>query len=138
MGASLQGLDAGPGELVVPDTYAFESRFSAGESSIRHTGQTARHLLISDLKDYVGGLTAEVDGGFSPAADGDVTARLELLWRALSNQTFAGFEHFYRKQGLPFFRSEFRNARGIRGSRGGCLPVRLMFTLLRPCWPSLS
>lgn len=73
-------VDAGPGELVVPDTYAFESRFSAGESSIRHTGQTARHLLISDLKDYVGGLTAEVDGGFSPAADGDVTARLEYFF----------------------------------------------------------
>ena len=73
-------VDAGPGELVVPDTYAFESRFSAGESSIRHTGQTARHLLISDLKDYVGGLTAEIDGGFSPAADGDVTARLEYFF----------------------------------------------------------
>ncbi len=74
------GPDAGPGELVVPDTYTFESRFNPGESSIAHTGQTARHLLISDLKDYIGGLTDEVDGGFSPAADGDVTARLEYFF----------------------------------------------------------
>ncbi|KAL1519777.1 hypothetical protein AB1Y20_023285 [Prymnesium parvum] len=64
-----------------------------------------------------------------------VTARLELLWRGLTNETFDGFVRLYRTHRIPFFRSEFRNARGIRGSRGGCLPVRLIAAL--PSWSAV-
>lgn len=66
--------DAGPGELdgggglTVPDTYAFDSRFEPGTSSVAHTGQTARQLLIQRLKAYVDGLTDAVDGGLDPTA----------------------------------------------------------------------
>ena len=48
-----------------------------------------------------------------------VNARLELLWRAVSNATFAGFRTFYARQPLPFFRYEHRQ-------RGNCLPLRLV------------
>lgn len=74
------GGDAGPGGVVVPDTYAFESRFTPDTSSVSHGGQTARHVLIADLKAYIGGLTAVVDSGFSPATDGEVVANLDYFF----------------------------------------------------------
>lgn len=37
-------------EQNIPSTYAFTSRFSEGVSSVSHTGQTARQLLIQDIK----------------------------------------------------------------------------------------
>lgn len=74
-------VDGGPGELVVPEHYEFESRFAAGESSVSYSGQMARHLLIVDLKRYVDSLTAQIDGGdFEPAVEGDVTSRLEYFF----------------------------------------------------------
>ncbi len=65
--------DTDPG--TVPDRYAFEGR--DGGSSVVHTGQTLRHVLIDDLADYVGGLTAQIDGGRVPQA-GEVTADCEF------------------------------------------------------------
>jgi|GEM_PF-5392967 len=35
--------------------YSFESQFEAGESSISYSGQTARQVLISDLKSLIAG-----------------------------------------------------------------------------------
>lgn len=35
-------------------TYSFESKLVAGESSVSHTGQSTRHLLINELKNYIG------------------------------------------------------------------------------------
>ena len=48
-----------------PITYSFESRFQEGES-VSYSGQTLRHVLISDLTDYVGSLneTLETTPGF--------------------------------------------------------------------------
>lgn len=54
-----------------------------------------------------------------------VHARLELLWRAVSNRTVSAFRDFYQRQSLPFFRFEHR-------ARGDCLPVRLMADLPAP------
>lgn len=87
--------DAPPGDSGLPNTgspsgtgsgttsggagdYAFESRFAEG-SSVVYTGQTARQLLILDLKTHVGGLTARVDGGWFPVA-GDVTEELDFYF----------------------------------------------------------
>jgi hypothetical protein len=54
-----------------------------------------------------------------------VHARLELLWRAVNNQTLASYHAFYRRYPLPFFRFEFR-------ARGMCLPLRLVAELPSP------
>jgi len=37
-----------------PSTYAFESKFTAGESSVKFTGQAARQILIGELKNATG------------------------------------------------------------------------------------
>lgn len=55
-----------------------------------------------------------------------VHARLELLWRALKNETLAAFQRFYEETpSLPLFRYEFRQ-------RGHCLPLRLIAALPPP------
>jgi hypothetical protein len=76
--------DAGPldggGELVVPATYEFDSRFAPGTSSVDHGGQTARHVLMVDLETYVGGLTADIDSGSLDPAEGTVVPRLEYFF----------------------------------------------------------
>ena len=56
---------------------------------------------------------------------GQVHARLELLWRAVSNSTLAGFREFYARLPLPLFRFEHR-------ARGNCLPLRLVSELPPP------
>lgn len=38
----------------LPTTYSFESKIVDGESSVSHTGQSTRHLLINELKNYIG------------------------------------------------------------------------------------
>ena len=48
-----------------------------------------------------------------------VHARLELLWRAVSNKTVGSFRHFYTAQPFPLFRYEHR-------AKGFCLPVQLL------------
>jgi hypothetical protein len=76
--------DSGPrpdaGGLEVPDTFEFESRFIPGRSSVAYTGQTARHVLIQDLKSYIGSLTAQIDEGTLTPTEGDVVARLEYFF----------------------------------------------------------
>lgn len=71
----------GGGGLVVPDSYEFDSRFSPGTSSVSHPGQTARQVLIQDLKAYIGGLDDDIQAGrFDPAGDGTVVGRLEYFF----------------------------------------------------------
>jgi hypothetical protein len=72
----------GGGELQVPDTYSFDSRFLEGESSVSYSGQTARHVLISDLNTYIGGLSDSIDGAsFEPTTDGEVVEALDFYFR---------------------------------------------------------
>ncbi|MBH24190.1 MAG: DUF4856 domain-containing protein [Myxococcales bacterium] len=62
-------------------TYNFESRFEAGANSVSYDGQTARHVLLVDLKSYVGGLGDSIDRGDFMPADGDVVAALDFYFR---------------------------------------------------------
>lgn len=76
-------LDAGqPGDP--PADYTFDSRFEPGTSSVVHTGQTARHLLIEDMKGYIGGLGDAIDGAQPPFDDGvemgEVSSGLEYYF----------------------------------------------------------
>lgn len=52
-----------------PTAYAFESRFQEDESSVAYSGQILRHLLISDLTTFIGGLEEEIESN----ADFDAT-----------------------------------------------------------------
>jgi len=66
----------------VPATYAFESRFVDGASSVAYSGQTYRHVLIDELNAWIAGMGDAIDGGsFQPAADGDVVASLDFYFR---------------------------------------------------------
>lgn len=38
----------------VPETYTFESSLISGDSSVSHSGQATRHILISELKNLIG------------------------------------------------------------------------------------
>lgn len=69
-------------KIEVPTTYNFESKFMPGKSSIKYTGQTFRHLLISDLKTYIGGMTAKIDSEeFTPTEKNDVISALDTYFR---------------------------------------------------------
>ncbi|MCA9583170.1 MAG: DUF4856 domain-containing protein, partial [Myxococcales bacterium] len=73
--------DGGGGGGTGP-TYAFESRFVAGENSVGYAGQTARHVLIQDLIAEIEAMTEAIDSAkFEPTADGDVVERLDYYFR---------------------------------------------------------
>lgn len=65
-------------------TYAFESQYSSGENSVSNTGQIARHILISEMSSFIGGLTASIDDGQAYAA-GELVSALELYIRNEGN-----------------------------------------------------
>jgi hypothetical protein len=65
-------------ELEVPSTYTFKSRFVEG-SSVKYTGQTMRHVLISDLKAHIGGLAERINKGFTPGP-GQVLEELNFYY----------------------------------------------------------
>lgn len=60
--------------------YGFESRFEPGVSSVVHTGQTARQVLIKDMKAHLGGITARIDNGLFFPVPGDVIAELDFYF----------------------------------------------------------
>ena len=65
----------------IPDTYAFDSRFEQGEDSVSYSGQTFRHVLISDMKGHIGDMTDRLNGTDGPAwfpVAGDVIAELDF------------------------------------------------------------
>lgn len=66
-----------PTDIEVPSTYAFESRFEPGVSSVDYTGQTKRQLLIQTLTNYIGSLD---DQSFAAPQPGDVVAAIELFY----------------------------------------------------------
>jgi hypothetical protein len=79
--------DAGAPDATVPDagdnwdamlpaevSYEFESRITPGQSSVDYTGQALRQVLIVELTNYIGRLTAEVET--RPPVDGDIATGL--------------------------------------------------------------
>ncbi len=60
-----------------PATFAFESRFQPGVSSVAYSGQIKRHLLIEQLKAYIGNLD---DQSFSNPEPGDVVDALNFFY----------------------------------------------------------
>jgi len=73
--------------LSLPDTYAFDSKFEADSSSVSHTGQAARQILILELNEYIGsGLADDVAADvFASGAEAKIKlmsfyAKSELDW----------------------------------------------------------
>ncbi|MBY5921115.1 DUF4856 domain-containing protein [Ferrimonas balearica] len=61
------------------DTYTFTSRFGDG-SSVSYSGQTARHVLIAELNDYIGNhLEADLENG-TLTSKADVIAKLKSFY----------------------------------------------------------
>lgn len=60
----------------LPSVYDFDSRFTDG-SSVGYSGQVFRHLLVTEMKSHIGGLTARVDEGWFPES-GEVVEELEF------------------------------------------------------------
>lgn len=60
------GVDAGdqPDGGGTADVYAFESRFTAGESSVAYSGQALRQVLMSDLNAYISELSTTAPEDF--------------------------------------------------------------------------
>jgi hypothetical protein len=46
-------------EIPAPSTYTFDSQFTEGESAVKYTGQTARHMLIEALVSEILGYTSK-------------------------------------------------------------------------------
>jgi len=68
------------------DYYGFASKFNDGESSISYTGQTARHVLINELKGYIGsGLQADIDANMFTTKD-EVLAKLNSYYTTTDDQ----------------------------------------------------
>lgn len=73
-------------EVTAPTTYAFESRFSS-DSSVSYSGQIARHVLIAELFNYIGGqLQADVDNQVI-ASKADALAKMHSFY-ALSAEEY--------------------------------------------------
>ncbi|MEE2904642.1 MAG: DUF4856 domain-containing protein [Myxococcota bacterium] len=71
--------DAGTMTAPVPDSYEFESRFNAGESSLSYSGQITRHALIKGLYDQMDKLVDDVNNQTLTATTGSVVARLNFF-----------------------------------------------------------
>ncbi|MCO4761182.1 MAG: DUF4856 domain-containing protein [Myxococcales bacterium] len=61
-----------------PATYAFDSRFGDG-AGVSYSGQTHRQVLMVELGTWIGGLTAEIDGG-KAMNKGDVEAGCDFYY----------------------------------------------------------
>ncbi|WP_199611153.1 DUF4856 domain-containing protein [Flocculibacter collagenilyticus] len=69
----------------VLDVYAFTSNFT-NESSVNYSGQIARHVLISELTNYISsGLKADLDAG-ELTNKADVVAKLMSLYKVTSEE----------------------------------------------------
>jgi hypothetical protein len=70
--------DAAPAPDAMPPpaeiAYEFESRITAGQSSVNYTGQVMRQVLIAELNSHIGKLTDRVDT--TPPADDATLAEL--------------------------------------------------------------
>ncbi len=84
--ASSPTVEVGPG-------YAFTSQFIEGESSVSYSGQTARQVLISDLKSLVAN-----DFATASSSD-DVLAQLNALYDADSGSDIDNTDYLLSKSG---------------------------------------
>jgi hypothetical protein len=66
------GGDDGGGEIPVPATYAFDSRFEPGTSSVSYSGQVARQVLALDLRRFIDSRETAINDPVAPYVPRDV------------------------------------------------------------------
>ncbi len=79
-GTDTEGTDSGGSDVVVPETYEFNSRFEDGSSSVSYSGQAFRQVLISSLKGEMAAIQDEIDMG-AVFTSGEVAARLNFYYQ---------------------------------------------------------
>jgi len=68
----------------LPASYQFTA--SAGQSTVSYSGQTARHLLIQGLDDWLGTLTTRIDdGSYQPETLDSMTADLDFYFECAAD-----------------------------------------------------
>ena len=88
------------GEVAVAESYDFETA--------SYAGQTHRHLLISELKGYVSGLTDRIDGGqYMPTNTDEVVDSLDFYFRFDSDSD--GETAFTKTGALPLLETTFND-----------------------------
>jgi len=75
----------------VPETYRFASRLGDGSDSVANSGQVFRHVLISDMKSRIGGMTDRLDAGWFPVA-GEVVGELDFYF-AFDGSSAGSLDH---------------------------------------------
>lgn len=70
------GDEAGDGDGDGDGTYAFESRFEPGTSSVSYSGQTFRQVLIASMKAEIASIAQEIETEGAVFSAGEVEARL--------------------------------------------------------------
>lgn len=96
-----EGTDTGttPGTLAPPSTWDFAGR-NGEASSVSYSGQSLRHLLISDLEGWMGSLTARLDQGTWFPVAGEVEAGLEFYF-VFDSSTSGALPHGYAADPPP-------------------------------------
>lgn len=102
----------GPGPLVVPDTYAFQSRFGA-DSSVSYGGQIARHVLLTELTGFIGGMTDQM---FANAQAGDVSSACEFFYD-FANRGGEAARSLPITAGLPLKQTSYGELSSVRSLR---------------------
>lgn len=72
--------DVGDTDAPSATSYAFAGR-DGGADSVAYSGQIFRHLLIDEMKRYLGGLTQDLDEGDVIPAEGDIEDALDFYYR---------------------------------------------------------
>ncbi|WP_211342250.1 DUF4856 domain-containing protein [Litorilituus sediminis] len=100
------------------DYYDFVSEFDAEKSSVSYSGQTARHALIAELKNYIGngGLQSDVDNGELSSKE-EIVAKLNSFYDRDEN-AWDGFAVTFTDAKQKFF-SEISSYKSLKDKVAG-------------------
>lgn len=91
-GSSLAPGDGNGGDVTVPETYSFDSRFGDG-SSVSYSGQITRHVLIHGLNAEIAGFDDRINSGDLQGDRDDIIAIMNSYYEqgtaALADEAFA-------------------------------------------------
>ncbi len=92
---------AGQGGGAALELYELESAITPGKSAINYAGQSLRHVLIEDMKTYLGGLTKAIDANqYSPPSVAFTVSALEYYY-AFDDQTSGLDAHGIKTKPAP-------------------------------------
>ncbi len=111
-----------PTDMATPSSvaYEFDSRFEPGTSSVSYSGQAFRHLLIEDMKAFIGDLSGLVDGA---SGNFDEPAEVESALRFFYEFDESGVSEDIRFETTPALSvttyGDLASARDLAGKLAG-------------------